>query len=188
MKRKKHPFFQKNKAMKYFLLVHLAISLVLVITQLVHGCIEKDPIKSIAKPFENLKALNNPEKYLKSDLFLVETAFTEQRKSSGVSTSHFTYTTIKGHLADSKIQRQETFQNNHLSNVYPIKSALTSNTTQIYKPIKVFVNKLNDEIYLEDKKLLQDEKLNAGLGFYFQVSLIVLSIQLLILKKRSEIK
>lgn len=191
MKRKKHPFFRKNKTMKYFLLVHLAISLVFVISQFVHGCIEGNPLKSIAEPFENLKALYNPEKYLQNDLFVIDTVFTEQGKSSGTSASRCAYTTIKGHLKDSKTQKQIACQNDYLTNAYNTKYALADNTISLVchkknKPIKVLKNKLNDEIFLNNEKLLQSERNNAIIGLYFQISLILLIIQLLILKKESK--
>lgn len=188
MKRKRHPFFQKNKTMKYFLLVHLVISLVFVISQFVHGCTEGNPLKSIVRPFENFKALNKPKKYLKNDFFLIDTAITEQRKSSaGTSTERGTYTSIKGHLKGSEIQRDLTCPDNQLIDIYNTKYTLTSNNDLLKnKTIKVLRNKLNNEIFLNNEKLLQAEKSNAIIGLYFQISLILLIIQLLILKKKSK--
>nr|WP_294788018.1 hypothetical protein [uncultured Flavobacterium sp.] len=193
MKLRKHPFFQKNKSFKYFLLVHLVISLIAFIFQLVHGCLEGNALKSISKPYQNYKALNNPEKYLKSDFFILDTAFVEQKKSSaGTTTTHSDYTVIKGRLLNSKIEKEITIQGNSLAAFYIKKYAVNNSSKLVYakknKSVKVVKNKLNDEIFLEDKNVLQDEKCNAIIGLYFQFSLIFLIIILFTLKKESEIK
>ncbi|MCR4030451.1 MULTISPECIES: hypothetical protein [Flavobacterium] len=194
MKLRKHPFFQKNKSFKYFLLVHLVISLIFCVSQLIHGFIKGDPFKSIAKPFENLKALSIPEKYLKTDFFVLDTAFVEQKESSsGASTECSKYTIVKGHVKDSDTQREIIAQDNNLETFYTVKYDLVNNIkTPIYikknEPIKIWRSTLNDEIFLENEQMILDEKFNAVIGLYFQVSLILLTIQLLILKKRSEIE
>lgn len=194
MKLRKHPFFQKNKSFKYFLLVHLVISLIFCVSQLIHGALEGSPFKSLAKPFENFKALSSREKYLKSDFFLLDTAFTEQKKSSaGASTKCSKYTIIKGHVQQSKTPREITAQDSNWETFYQTEYALVNNIkTPVYikkkEPIKIWRNTLNDELFLDNEKMILDEKFNAVIGLYFQVSLILLTIQLLILKKKSEIK
>ncbi|MFP3813866.1 hypothetical protein, partial [Bacillus sp. SIMBA_005] len=80
---------------------------------------EGNPLKSIVRPFENFKALNKPKKYLKNDFFIIDTAITEQRKSSaGTSTERCTYTTIKGHLKDSETQKDIICTEDHLTDIY----------------------------------------------------------------------
>jgi hypothetical protein len=63
MKLKNHPFFKTYRNLKYFLLLHLTLSLVIFITLVVHGVFDGDISGRIVQPFGTFKGLYNPEKY-----------------------------------------------------------------------------------------------------------------------------
>jgi hypothetical protein len=107
MKIKNNIFFKKYKIIKIFLLVHLSFSLITSISGLVHGYIQGNIKVSFQKRFENYKALSNPEKYLKNDFFIVDTAFIETRTISNMKSSSTSkdYTIIRGNLLSSKIKQ-----------------------------------------------------------------------------------
>lgn len=179
MKLKDHPFFHKYRILKYILLGHLAFSLLIFTSDTIRDIIKGHIFASIEKRFENYKAFDNPEQYLKKDFFVVDTAYIETT-SSGSSTRKNTI--IKGNLLHSKNKKE-------LSSSYrnPILIDENYNFNKKIKVIKVWRNTINDEVFLGGKNYISREKTNAGLGIYFYFSLIPLIIILLILKKKSEI-
>lgn len=181
MKLKNHPFFKKYKVIKIVLLVHLVTSVLVLTTQLVHGFINQDIAGSFKKPFENYKALYNPEKYLKKDIFVVDTAFVQSEVSSsqGKSTSK-DHTIIRGNLLHSKIKKE-------IDCAYINSAVITGAYTynQNVKTIEVLRNTLNDEVFYNDKTDLKSQKIDAVLGLYFYYSFIPLLIILFLLKKKS---
>jgi len=163
MNLKNHPFFKKYRTVKIVLLVHFIFSLIICVTQLVHGFIDKDVLGTFEKPFENYKAFHHPEKYLKKDVFVVDTAFISTETSSSQGKSTFKdITVIRGNLLHSTKKQELRFAG-----------------------IKVWRNTINDEVFLGNKKDFESAKTNATLHIYFYFSLIPLLIILLILKRKS---
>ena len=184
MKLKNHPFFKKYKIVKVILLVHVIFSSLILVSELVHGLIDKDVLGSFEKPFENYKAFQNPEKYLKKEFFVVDTAYVEKEVSSsmGKSTSK-DVTIIRGNLLHSD-KKQELIYDGVNSNFFHDNYILNENI----KPIKVWRNTINDEAFLGNKKEFKSEKINAVTHIYFYFSFFPLLIILLILKRKSEVK
>ncbi|WP_281631832.1 hypothetical protein [Flavobacterium luteolum] len=184
MELKNHPFFKKYKIAKVALLVHVIFSSIILVTMLVHGLIDNDVLGTFEKPFENYKAFQNPEKYLKKELFAVDTAYvgTETSSSMGKSTSK-DITVIRGNLLHSD-KKQELIYDGVNSNFFHDTYILNENI----KPIKVWRNTINDEVFLGNKKEFESEKTNAVMHIYFYFSFIPLLIILLILKRKSEVK
>lgn len=182
MKLKDHPFFNKYRILKYILLGHLAFSLLIFTSDIIRDIVNEHIFASIEKRFENYKAFDNPEQYLKKDFFVVDTAYIEKKISSGKSSTTKDYTIIKGNLLHSKNKKE-------LSCSYrnPILIDENYNFNKKIKVIKVWRNTLNDEVFLGDKNYISRGKTHAGLGIYFYFSLIPIIIILLILKKKSEI-
>ncbi len=191
MKLKNHSFFKEYRTIKYVLLFHLAVSLFIVTSELVRAYKDGEVIKGIEKPLKNYKALYNPEKYLKHDFFVFDTAFTEESTSGKSSRS--IYTVVRGNLLHSKIKKQIICQYDALPAFY--HSSLTlihNNYTSVYdkkkvKIINVWRNTLNDDVFLEEKRQIEAQKINAVAHLYFQVSIILLIVILIILKKKSEV-
>jgi hypothetical protein len=192
MKLKNHPFFKKYRYLKYALLLHLFFSVLIFISVLVRGYIYQYPLLGLKKPFENYKALTNPKKYLKSDFFVVDTAYTEESSDKSYENPAIT-TFIKGHLLHSTIKKEIICQYENSAVLY---DKIYDPEIEIYMPVdskkgkvlKVWRNTLNDDVFLEDKKHLSDQKGNDVFHIYIYFSVIVLIAVLLILKKKSEIK
>lgn len=189
MELKNHPFFKKYRYLKYALLLHLFFSALIFISVLVRGYIYQYPLLSLKKPFENYKALSNPKKYLKSDFFVVDTSFIEESSDKSYENPAIT-TFIRGHLLHSTIKKEIICQYQHLAVLY---DSIYDPEIEIYrlvdskkgKVLKVWRNKVNDDVFLEDKKHLNDQKGNAVFHIYIYFSVIVLIVVLLILKKKS---
>lgn len=155
MNLKNHPFFKKYRNVKIILLVHLIFSLIICVTQLVHGFIDKDVLGTFEKPFENYKAFHNPEKYLKKEFFVVDTAFIDTETSSSQGKSTFKdITVIRGNLLHSKKKQELRFAGIN-ANFFHDTYILTENI----KPIKVWKNAINDEVFLGNEKDLNRQKL-----------------------------
>ena len=190
MNLKNHPFFKKYKYFKFVLLTHLAFSLLNVTIFLVHGFINKDVVGIFKAPYQNYKALNNPEKYLQKVFFVVDTAYNETQTSAnrGSSPSHKDYTIIKGNLLNSKVKREITSTYDVLDRIY--RSRYNYNTGEVIvkkvKGINVWKSTINDEFFLGNEKAMSAERDNATGHIYFQISLIPLLIILFVLKRKSE--
>ncbi len=189
---KNHPFFTKYRNFKYLLLFHLFVSLFIFISGLVGGYNNGDPLLGLKKPFENYTALSNPEKYLKSDFFVVDTAFIEETSGRKPSDTKSKYTVIRGNLLHSNIKKEIIWQGNNIYTFYKERLALNNdNFNYVYtrkaKSIKVWRNKLNDALFVDNKKHMEDQKFNAVSHLYIQFSLLLLPLVLLILKKKSEV-
>lgn len=187
---KKHKFFKKYRILKYILLLHLAFSLLIFTSELIHGIIDGNALGSVTMPFENYTALYNPEKYLKNDFFVVDTAFIEETPKSKSSSS--IRTKIKGNLLHSNIKRELICNYDDLNAFY--KGSLTlKNDDFIYvyhkkaNVINVWRNTINDSLFLKEKKAISNEKLDAIFLIYIQISIIMILTALIILKKKSEI-
>jgi hypothetical protein len=177
MKIKNNNFFKKYKIIKIVLLIHLATSLIVTITMAVHGLIDGNVKKPFQENYENYMALYNPEKYLKDDIFVVDTAFIETQATSnqGSSTTFKDYTIIRGNLLHSKIKQEIICH-------YVNSTVLDGSYHKKVKTLKVLKNSINGVAFLEDKKYINPEKANAVSGLYFNLSVIPLIIILLILK------
>ena len=188
---KDHPFFKKYRYLKYLLLFHLFFSLLVFISGLFYGYTNGDPLLGLKKNYNNYTALSNPEKYLKSDFFVVDTAFIEETSGNKPSDKKSKHTVIKGNLLHSKIKREILWSGNNIYTFYKGRLALVNNDfiyvyTRKAKSVKVFRNTLNDELFLDDKKHLAQKKTDAIFGLYIQFSLLFLPIVLFILKKKSD--
>lgn len=191
MSLKNHPFFTKNRYLKYLLLFHLFFSLLILISGLVRGYINGDSLLGLKKPYENYAALSYPEKYLKSDFFAVDTAYIEETSGRKPTDKKSKYTVIKGNVSHSKIKREIIWQGNNIYTFYSGRLALVDNNfTYVYtrkaKSIKVWRNTLNDDLFLDNKTHLSQEKINAIFEVYIQFSLLSITIILIILKKKSD--
>lgn len=190
MNLKNHKFFQKYKYLKYILLAHLAFSILLLTSTLVHGFTNHDVVGIFKAPYQNYKALNNPEKYLQKVFFVVDTAYIETQISPnrGSAPSHKDYTIIKGNLLNSNIKREITCTYDVLDRIY--RTRYNYNTGGIIvkkvKGINVWKSTINDEVFLGNERAMSAEKDNAIGHIYFQVTLIPLLIILFILKRKSE--
>lgn len=190
MNLKNHPFFKKYKYFKYGLLTHLAFSLLNVTIFLVHGFINKDVVGIFKAPYQNYKALNNPEKHLQKVFFVVDTAYIETQISSspGSTPTHKDYTIIKGNLLNSKEKREITCTYDILDRIY--RSRYDYNIGEIIvkkvKGIKVWKSTINDEVFLGNEKAMTAERDNAIGSIYFQITLIPILVILFILKRKSE--
>jgi hypothetical protein len=167
-----HPFFKKYKNLKIGLLFHLFFSLLIFISGLVRGYINKEPLLGVKKPFENYTALSSPEKYLKSDFFVVDTAFIEETSGRKPSDTKSKHTIIQGNLLHSKIKREIFWQGNNIYTFYSGRLAFVNNNfTYVYtrkaKIIKVWRNTFNNDLFLDNKKQLSDEKGNAVFHYTF---------------------
>jgi len=184
MKLKNHAFFKKYRNFKYLLLLHLAFSLIIFTSELVHGVIDGNILGSFVKRYENYKAFDNPQKYLKKDFFAIDTTYIEaQISSSQGKSSSKDYTIIKGNLLHSKNKKELScsyVNTNLIDERYLFNKKI--------KVIKVWRNTINDEVFLGDKNYISRGKTNAVLGIYFSFSIIPLIIILLILKKKSELQ
>ena len=188
---KDHPFFTKYRYLKYLLLFHLFFSLLVFISGLFYGYTNGDPVLGLKKNYNNYTALSNPEKYLKSDIFVVDTAFIEETSGNKPSDKKSKHTVIKGNLLHSKIKREILWSGNNIYTFYKGRLALVNSDfiyvyTRKAKSVKVFRNTLNDELFLDDKKHLAQKKTDAIFGLYIQFSLLFLPIVLFILKKKSD--
>ncbi|MFD2938777.1 hypothetical protein [Flavobacterium notoginsengisoli] len=191
MNLKNHSFFKKYRYFKYFLLVHLFFSVLIFISQLVHGVINGSIIEQIKKPYQNYTALSNPEKYLKTDFFVLDTAFTEKSSSDKNSSSVDTF--IKGNLLHSKTKKEIIYQGNHLAVFYRERLKMFENGDLKYVSIKkkkiipVWKSILNDTLFLKSKKHLSDQKANAITIIYVEFSIILIIIILVFLKNKSKL-
>lgn len=190
MNLKKHSFFKKCRYFKYFLLVHLFFSGVVFVSQLVHGVANDAILEQIKKPYQNYTAILNPEKYLKTDFFVLDTAFIE--KSSLDQNSNSVNTFIQGNLLHSKTKKEIIYQGDHLADFYRERLKMFENGDLKYVSIKkkkiipVWKNTLNDTLFLKSKKHLSDQKANAITIIYTEFSIILIIIILVLLKKKSE--
>ncbi|MBS7230775.1 hypothetical protein KHA90_07045 [Flavobacterium psychroterrae] len=178
MKLKNHKFFKKYRILKYILLIHLAFSLLIFTSELIHGVIDGNILGNFQKRFENYKAFDNPEQYLKKDYFVVDTAYIEITSDGS---SRRKNTIIKGNLINSKNKKELSCS---YRNIILIDE--NYNFNEKIKVIKVWRNTINDEVFLGGKNYISREKTNAGGGIYSYFSLIPLIIILLILKNKSE--
>lgn len=183
MNLKNHPFFKKYRNLKIILLVHFIFSLIICVSMLGHGITNKDILGTFKKAFDNHKAFSNPEKYLKKELFVVDTAFIglETSSSMGKSTSK-DITVIRGNLLHST-KKKELILVGINFNFFHDNYTFNENI----KPIKVWRNTINDAIFLGNEREFDRAKTNAFSHIYFYFSLIPLFIILLILKKKSEV-
>lgn len=181
MNLKNHPFFKKYKIIKILLLVHLVFSLVIFVSVLMHGISEKDILGTFAKAFENHKAFENPEKYLKKEIFVIDSVFIDTKTSSGQgkSTSK-NITVIRGNLLHSTKKKELRFTGMNLNFFHD-----TYIVNENIKPIKVWRNTINDEVFLGNEEEFERAKTNAVSHIYFYFSIIPLLIILLILKKKA---
>lgn len=174
-------FFKKYKIIKIVLLIHLATSLIVTITMAVHGLIDGDIKKPFQENYENYIALYNPKEYLKDDIFVVDTAYIENQATSnqGSSTIFKDYTIIRGHLLHSKTKQEITYE-------YVNSNILDSFYHKKVEKINVLKNSINGIAFLEDKKYISSEKMNAVSNLYFNLSFIPLIIILLVLKIKTK--
>ncbi|MRX67383.1 hypothetical protein SAMN06265349_1011068 [Flavobacterium resistens] len=181
MNLKNHPFFKKYKYVKIILLVHFIFSLIVCVSMLVHGIKDKDILGTFEKAFDNHKAFNNPEKYLKKELFVIDTVFIdiETSSSQGKSTSR-DITVIRGNLLHSTKKKELRFTGMNLNFFHD-----TNIVNENIKPIKVWRNTINDEVFLGNEREFERAKTNAVSHIYFYFSIIPLFIILLILKKKT---
>lgn len=181
MNLKNHPFFKKYKIIKILLLVHLVFSLVIFVSVLMHGIAEKNILGTFAKAFENHKAFENPEKYLKKEIFVIDSVFIDIKTSSsqGKSTSK-NITVIRGNLLHSTKKKELRFTGMNLNFFHD-----TYIVNENIKPIKVWRNTINDEVFLGNEEEFERAKTNAVSHIYFYFSIIPLFIILLILKKKT---
>lgn len=188
-----HPFFTKYRNLKYALLFHLCVSFFIFVSGLVRGYNNEEPLLGVKKPFENYTALSNPEKYLKSDFFVVDTAFIEETSGNKPSDTKSKYTVIRGNLLHSNIKKEIIWQGNNIYTFYKGRLALNNNNfTYVYtrkaKSVKVWRNILNDDLFLDNKKHLEHKKTNAVFHIYIFFSLFLITTILFILKKKSEVR
>ncbi|WPO77196.1 hypothetical protein [Flavobacterium sp. KACC 22761] len=176
-----HPFFKKYKYVKIILLVHFIFSFIICVSMLVHGIKDKDILGTFAKAFDNYKAFNNPEKYLKKEIFVIDTVFIdiETSSSQGKSTSR-DITVIRGNLLHSAKKKELRFTGMNFNFFHD-----TNIVNENIKPIKVWRNTINDDVFLGNEREFERAKTNAVLHIYFYFSLIPLFIILLILKKKT---
>ena len=172
-------FFKKYKIIKIILLTHLVFSLIVTITLAVHGFMDGNVMGRFKKNYENYIALSNPGKYLKDDLFIVDTAYIEVQASSNMkSTTTFkNYTIIKGNLLHSKIKQEMICH-------YTVSTVLDD--TKKGKVIKVLKNSINGVAFLGDKRYITPAKDNAVGSLYFLFSILPITIILIILKIKSK--
>ncbi|WP_123923488.1 hypothetical protein [Flavobacterium tructae] len=181
MKIKNSIFFKKYKIIKIILLIHLLVSFIVTTTMAVHGLIDGNIKKPFQENYENYIALYNPKEYLKDAVFVVDTAYIETQATSnqGSSTTFKDYTIIRGHLLYSKTKQEITCK-------YVNSNVLDSYYHQKVEKINVLKNSINGIAFLEDKKYISSEKMNAVANLYFNLSLIPLILILLILKIKSK--
>lgn len=174
-------FFKKYKIIKIVLLIHLVTSLIVTITMAVHGIIDGDIKKPFQETYQNYIALYNLEKYMKHDMFVVDTAYIETQTSSNMkSSSTFKdYTIIKGNLLNSKI-KQELIYN------YVNSKILDESYHKKVKTLKVLKNTINGVAFLEDKEYITSARADVVSGLYFLFSLVPLIIILLVLKIKTK--
>jgi hypothetical protein len=174
-------FLKKYKTIKILLITHLVFSLIVTISLAVHGFNEGNVTGRFVKNYENYIALSNPEKYLKDDFFIVDTAYIEVQTSSNMkSSSTFKdYTIISGNLLHSKIKQQMICH-------YVVSTVLDEKYAKNEKKIKVLRNNINDVAFLGDKRYITPAKDNAVGSLYFLFSIVPLTIILLILKIKSK--
>ena len=186
MKKNKNVFFKKYKIIKILLLAHLATSLLITTSGLVHGYIDGNIFGRFEKRFENYKALYNPKKYLMKDTFIVDTAYIEIHASPShrSTTTYRDNTVIKGNLLHSQTKQEMicNYRNSAILNdtIYQI-----INNKKV-KILKVLRNKINDNVFLEDKRYIRDSKFDVVSCLYLYFSIIPLLIILLILKIKSK--
>ncbi|MBF4505925.1 hypothetical protein IRZ83_04535 [Flavobacterium sp. JLP] len=182
MKLEDHPFFKKYRVLKYILLAHLAFSLFIFVSHLVHGITDRDILRPFEITFENYKAFHDPQKYLKKEFFVVDTAFIATETSSSQGKSTFKdITVIRGNLLNST-KKQELIYRGFNGNFFNDNNIFNENI----KTIKVWRNIINDEVFLGNEQEFERKKDSATGLIYFYFSLIPLIIILLILKKKSE--
>ncbi|WP_281324439.1 hypothetical protein [Flavobacterium sp. IMCC34518] len=183
MKINNNAFFKKHKIIKIILLVHLAISLLISISEIVHGYIDGNVKQGFEKNFQNGLALYNQDKYLAKDFFVVDTAYIEIHASpSHRSTTTYTdNTVIKGHLLHSKF-KQEMICNYKNSAILNDTSYQEINNKKV-KILEVLRNRINDNVFLEDKQYIKESMIDAVSGIYLLISIIPLVLILLIKSK-----
>lgn len=174
-------FFEKYKIIKIIIIAHLVFSLFVTTSLAIHGIEEGNVMIYFKKNYENYIALSNPEKYLKDDFFIVDTAYIEvQTRSNMKSSSTFKdYTIIKGNLLHSKIKQEMICH-------YVVQTVLDDKDSKNKKTIKVLKNSINGVAFLGDKSYLIPAKDNAFGGTYFLVSIVPLILILIILKIKSK--
>lgn len=151
------------------LTINILISLVIIFSNLF----------SLKEPFQNIRALNNPNKYLISDVLVLDTIITTSKVKDG-STSYST--SIKGKLIDKNISKEINFlyqDNSYNKLIFEFKYKSINQ-----KGLKIYRNKLNDNIFLKNYKYLKNKKTDAFLKIYFICSLLPSLILMIILLKR----
>jgi hypothetical protein len=149
-----------NKIKQIFralLIINIVISLVMVFSNLFE----------LKEPFQNIKALNHQNKYLKNDVLVLDTIITTSRVKDG-STSYST--TIIGKLINKDISKEINFlyrDNSYEKYIFKFKYRKLNQ-----KGLKVYRNIINDNIFLKDCKYLNNEKIDAFLKIYFICSLV----------------
>ncbi|MBE8723982.1 hypothetical protein [Flavobacterium hungaricum] len=175
------PFFKKYKIIKIIVIAHLIFSLFVTISLAIHGFNEGNITIHFIKNYQNYIALSNPEKYLKEDFFIVDTAYIEvQTRSNMTSSPTFKdYTIIKGNLLHSKIKQEMICH-------YVVQTVLDHKDYKNKKTIKVLKNSINGVAFLGDKSYLVPAKDNAFGSSYFLISIVPLILILIILIIKSK--
>ena len=151
-----------------FLIINILISLVIIFSNLF----------SLKEPFQNIKALNNQNKYLINDVLVLDTIITTSKVKDG-STSYST--TIKGKLIDKDISKDINFlykDDSYNKLIFEFKYKTTNQ-----KGLKIYRNILNDNIFLKNYKYLKNKKTDALLKIYFICSLLPSLVLIIILIK-----
>lgn len=174
-------FLKKYKIIKIILLTHLVFSLIITITLAVHGFKDGNITERFEKNYDNYIALSNPGKYLKDDLFIIDTAYIEVQASSNMksATTFKNYTIIRGNLLHSKIKQEMICH-------YTVSTVLDDTSIKKAKRIKVLKNSINGVAFLGDNRYLTPVKDNAIGSLYFLFSILPLTIILIILIKKSK--
>ena len=163
---------KKNKIINMLLIGHLLFSILVVLSMVIH-C-------RIKKPFQDFIALNNPKKYIKRDTILIDTIIIKDTSINGRSNNF--QTIIKGKLLSSKIETQIIYPNRDF-----IEKDLSFKVTVKNKKIKcleVLRNILNNNVYLDNPKFTNSDKVSALVNIYFICTLFPLIIIIFLKNKK----
>jgi hypothetical protein len=156
-------------------------TIILVINALISLAIIFSNLFNLKEPFQNIKALNQSDKYLTNDILVLDTIIKTSKVKDG-STSYST--TIKGKLINENISREISFlykDNSYEKDIFKFKYKM-----MYQKGLKVYRNVINDNIFLKNLKYLQNKKRDALLKIYFICSLIPSLILTLVLMKNKK--
>lgn len=151
------------------LIINILISIIIILSNLL----------TLKEPFQNIKALNNQNKYLINDVLVLDTIITTSKVKDG-STSY--NTTIRGKLINKDISRDINFlykYNNYNKFIFDINYKNANK-----KGLKIYRNILNNNVFFKDNEYLEYKKRDARLKIYFISSLIPLIILIIILNKK----